>query len=244
MTNNKDTNRPIIGVTSYGRHQDGDQFYLPTGYVDAVRNAGGTPIILPPGESDLEAILHLLNGLIFAGGGDIDPSRYGGSPHPKVDRVNPERDSFELELARRAFDENKPIMGICRGFQLLNVASGGDLIQHVPEVFGDAVQHRREDGKAAQHKVTIQPESRLAQIVGRDQISVKSKHHQALGKIPSEWRVAARAADGVVEAVEHQHLPWAVSVLWHPELSLDDPNHQKLFQALIMEAAKSRRNAS
>ncbi|MFQ5769018.1 MAG: gamma-glutamyl-gamma-aminobutyrate hydrolase family protein, partial [bacterium] len=120
----KRNKQPIIGITTYGRDKSGN-FYLHGKYVDAVRKAGGLPILLPPGETHIEQILNVVNGIIFAGGGDIEPSLYGGPPHPTISRVDSERDAFELPLARRVLHEDIPVLGICRGFQVLNVAAGG-----------------------------------------------------------------------------------------------------------------------
>jgi len=237
--------RPIIGITTYSRDEDGD-FCLPGAYVDSVRKAGGVPILLPPGETDLEALFSFLDGLIFTGGGDIHPDLYGGEWHPTLYMVDTERDTFEVELARRALHSPLPVLGICRGLEVLSVATEGKLVPHVPDQFGEEVAHRTvetAEGNAPQyrkptpHRVRIEPGSRLARIIGASDIPVMSWHHQATLTAPAGWRVVAWAPDGVIEAMEHQQHPWLIAVQWHPELSPDDPYQKRLFRALV-EAAR------
>ncbi len=229
--------KALIGITTYGR-LEALPFSLPSVYIDAVRAAGGTPILLPPGETDPSVLLEPLDGLIIAGGGDISPVWYKGSNHPSIYSVDCDRDAFELQLANFALEHHQPVLGICRGLQILIVASGGTLIPHVPEVYGTSVLHRidPEPGRRlpTEHMVKINEESLLADCVQNTHISVVSWHHQAVDKVPSGWRVVAHALeDGVIEAVEHEHHPWAIGVQWHPELSANDPNHQRIFQAFV-----------
>ncbi len=228
----------IIGITTYGRNDKG-QFYLTGAYVDAVRTAGGLPILLPPGEKNIDTILELVDGVIFAGGGDVGPNRYNGVNHPTIERVDSERDDFELELARRIFKARQPVLGICRGLQILNVASGGDLFPHVPEKFGEHIRHRKDD-HVNTHPVEFERDCQLAGIFGEQSVSVVSRHHQAANHISADWRVAARSADGVIEALESRLRPWLLAVQWHPEAALDDPHQRKLFQALVVAAREYR----
>jgi len=232
-------NPPIIGITTYGRQQTG-QFCLMGTHVDAVRLAGGIAILLPPGESNLAAILELVDGLVFSGGGDIDPATYKGSPHPEIYLVDPERDSFELGLARAALKAGTPMLGICRGLEILIVASGGTLIPHLPDTYGTTVTHRADLSHPIEHSVDVDPKSKLATILGETKPIVVSWHHQAVGTITPEWKVTASAADGVIEALEHQHHPWAIALQWHPELSLNHPVQQSIFQALVAVASNQR----
>jgi putative glutamine amidotransferase len=211
--------------------------------VDAVRKAGGVPVLLAPGEINPDQIFRLIDGLIFAGGGDINPAVYNGNHHPSIERVDNERDALEIELARQALSRQTPTLGICRGQQLLNVATGGNLIEHLPDQFGETVRHRGAAGENVEHPVQIQPGSRLAQITGVTTLSTVSKHHQGIGRITAEWQVMARAADGVIEAQEHKHHPWMIAVQWHPELSYQDARHLRLFQALV-EAARNYQSKS
>lgn len=229
--------KALIGITTSGR-QAKSPFSVSTDYIDAVRAAGGTPILLPPGETDPSVVLERLDGLIISGGGDINPVCYNGCDHPSIYSVDCERDAFELQLAKFALDNHLPVLGICRGLQILVVVSGGTLIPHLPEAYGMAVLHRleAETGRrsATEHIVKIDAESRLANCVQNTHISVVSWHHQAVNKVPLSWRAVAHALeDGVIEAVEHEHHPWAIGVQWHPELSANDPNHQRLFQAFV-----------
>lgn len=231
---------PIIGITIYSRNEAGE-LYLPGSYVDSVRLAGGTPVLLPPSVQPA-SLLDMLDGLIFSGGGDIDPGLYGGEHHPTVYLVDNERDEFELALARIALESGIPTLGICRGMQVLSVASGADLVVHVPDTYGDAIVHRLDHPRRpTHHSVQVHPDSRLAQVMDATEITVVSWHHQAVKTIPDAWQVVAQAADGLVEAMEHQQHPWLVTVQWHPEMSPDDPAHQRLFQGLV-NAAKQRNN--
>lgn len=232
--------RPIIGITTYSRSEAGE-FTLPGTYVDAVQLAGGIPILLPPNQPEPARILEIIDGLIFAGGGDIDPEAYGGSHHPMVYLVDPERDEFELTLANHALTSKVPTLGICRGMQILSVASGAELITHVPDVYGETVTHRLDHPRRPiGHSVHVQPNSRLAGIVEQETINVVSWHHQAVKTVPDCWQIVARAEDGLVEALEHRQHPWILAVQWHPELSPDDPVHQRLFQALVQAASQNQ----
>ena len=228
---------PLIGITTYRNLKDGG-YYLPDGYVESLRKAGGVPVLLTPGEADIDRILQAVDGLVFAGGGDIDPAVYGGPTYPSVDRVDRVRDTFELELAKRVFDSTIPVLGICRGFQLLAVASGAVLITHIPDEIGEAVKHIAANGEAIKHFVRIEPQSHLAIITGSTNIEVQSKHHQVVHEISSDWRIMAKSEDGIIEALEHNIHPWMISVLWHPEMSPEDPNHQNIFRAFVEAAGE------
>ncbi len=197
---------PIIGITTYGRKKD-DSYYLPGAYLDAIRNAGGFPILLPPGEKGVVRILELVDGLVFAGGGDIEPSIYGGNSHSTIAGVDPERDEFELAFAEKVLQNSIPTLGICRGSQLLNVATGGKLIEDVPGELGDSILHRLSVGEASEHQVQIERGSRLAEITGSNEVNVKSQHHQGIRIVPEVWRISAQAPDGVIEALEHKTHP-------------------------------------
>jgi putative glutamine amidotransferase len=228
---------PLIGITTYSRSEAGE-FTLPGAYVDAVQLAGGCPVLLPPIQADPAPILAALDGLIFAGGGDIDPQVYGGEHHHTIYLVDEERDTFELALAQQVLRSSIPTLGICRGMQLLSVASGASLIPHVPDVYGDTITHRLDHPRRpTEHPTQIQSNSRLATLLDTTNITVVSWHHQAVKTVPEGWNSAAHAADGLVEAVEHATHPWLFGVQWHPELSPADPAHQRLFQGLMQAAA-------
>jgi putative glutamine amidotransferase len=228
---------PLVGITTY-RNPDEGGYYLPDGYVESVRQAGGVPLLLTPGETEIKRILQTVDAVIFAGGGDIDPAVYGGSAHPSIERIDPIRDTFEMALARRLFESTIPVLGICRGFQLLALASGGELITDIPDEIGEAVVHRATNGDSIRHSVQLEPESHLAKISESTQFEVESKHHQAIRKVSEKWRVMANSADGIIEAIEHKNHPWMISVLWHPEMSLEDPEHQNIFKGLVEAVVK------
>lgn len=232
---------PAIGITTYGGDDQG-RFCLPREYVVAIREAGGVPLLLPPGETRVERVLDVVDGFILAGGGDIDPARYGGVLHPALYLVDPERDEFELQLARAVVEQEVPVLGICRGCQVLNVAWGGDLVPHLPEEDeGPAVRHRLPPRVPTDHPVRVDPTSRLASVLGSTELSVRSWHHQAVRRLARGWRAVAWAPDGTVEALERDASGWALGVQWHPELSLDRPPHRRLFEWLVRAAAERRR---
>ena len=219
-------------LTTYGRDSKGE-FHLPGEYLDAVRKAGGLPIMLAPGEQNLQQILQMVNGVIWAGGGDINPERYNGNRHESVSRVDDERDDFELNLAHKILKTATPVLGICRGAQLLTVATGGTLVEHIPDSYDGKVAHAGRRGGVTKHAVQLLPGSRLADIFSESVFPVVSKHHQGLRQITSDWLVTARAADDVVEAIEHKRHPWCCAVQWHPELAPEDKLQERLFKAFV-----------
>ncbi|MGQ4648191.1 gamma-glutamyl-gamma-aminobutyrate hydrolase family protein [Lyngbya aestuarii] len=232
---------PIIGIMSC-KHQEYKHFYSPVGYAQAVQRSGGIPVLLPMVQQDPAVVMDIVDGIIFPGGGDLHPSLYNGVHHPTIYGVDSERDTSELAMARLALQLNKPLMGICRGLEVLMVASGGDLVSHVPEEFGEDVAHRLEQLIPSKHSVRILPGSRLAAIIGSPEAMVVSWHHQAVRTVPLGWRITAQAADGVIEALEHEEHPFAIALQWHPELSLVDPAHLGIFEAFI-EAASLQKAA-
>lgn len=173
--------RPLIGITTYGRGSD-DRFRLPAAYVDAVRRAGGVPLLIPPGETHFEQVLAALDGLILSGGGDLDPQLYDGIPHATIERVDSERDAMELTLAREVVAHDLPTLCICRGAQVLNVALGGSLVEHLPDEVGDAIPHRPggERESYPRHAVAAEEGSRLAAIMGSSHVEPASWHHLSL----------------------------------------------------------------
>ncbi len=225
---------PVVGISSYARAGQPPAFSIPTGYVDAVRRAGAVPIVLPPGQTDPASLLSMMSALIVSGGGDINPSAYGGRQHETVYSVCEERDAFEFALTRAALaDTRVPMLCICRGLQVLNVVCGGTLHVHLPETYGERVAHRLPPRDTSMHAVDIDPNSRLAHILGATNTQVRSWHHQGIDRLGEGLRAVAWAEDGVVEAVEHVDHPWCIAVQWHPEMQLDDRTQQRLFRALI-----------
>ncbi|MBI1877519.1 MAG: gamma-glutamyl-gamma-aminobutyrate hydrolase family protein [Chloroflexi bacterium] len=230
---------PLIGITTYHRNEN-NAFTLPAEYVDSVRRADGIPILIPPGEKQLDEMLSHLDGLILSGGGDVDPALYGGEPHQAVYNVSPERDNSEATIVSKLVDSGLPMLCICRGLQMLNVALGGTLIGHLPEVVGEEVPHRAPPRNSVMHPVQIQPDSKLAEIMQGDWVETASWHHQAPDQVAPALKVVATAPDGVLEALEMPNHPWLVAVQWHPELTAAyDPTQQRLFDTLV-EAARRK----
>jgi putative glutamine amidotransferase len=231
--------RPLVGITSYAEEirwgvWTEDAALVPLAYVRAVEHAGGRPLVVPPSDDGLEETLDALDGVIFSGGGDLDPELYGAEPHDETDEPRTERDAAELRLLEAALDRDMPVLAICRGSQLLNVARGGDLEQHLPETVGHE-QHRHEPGSFSDHDVKVAADSRLGGLLG-DRAPVKSHHHQGYGRIGSGLQEVAWAEDGVVEGLEDADKRFALGVLWHPEEGEDFA----LFQGLVEEARRYR----
>jgi putative glutamine amidotransferase len=229
---------PLIGITTSARTETG-HFRLSTSYVDAIRRAGGIPILLPPGEPFQEELLERLDGLILSGGGDVDPAYYGGRPHPTMFSIDAERDESELALVQQLVARGTPALCICRGAQVANVALGGTLVEHLPDEVGEAVIHRAApEAPAALHTVNVEPDSRLAEVMGQNEVRPVSWHHQAARDVAPDLRVVAQAADGTIEALEMPSHPWLIALQWHPEITAgDDPSQQRIFEALVAAAA-------
>ena len=211
--------RPRVGVTTYQRDRQGrPRFHLPTAYVDAVRAAGGAPVLLPPGDPAPARLLDGLEGLVLAGGGDVHPARFQSSPHAASYGMCEERDESEFALLEAALDRTLPTLAICRGAQVLNVLRGGDLIPHLPDHVGEGVAHRVSRESHTLHRVRLRTGSRLASLYGAESLEVASWHHQAVGRLGAGLEPVALAEDGVIEALELAGAPWLVAVQWHPEL--------------------------
>jgi putative glutamine amidotransferase len=231
---------PLIGLTSYLEPASwgvwkAEAHLLPAAYSRSVLRAGGIPLLLPEEPDEREApaaILDAIDALILSGGTDLDPALYGGEPHPETDAPRPERDRFELALARGALERDLPVLGICRGMETLNVALGGTLVQHLPEVVGSD-RHRAALGAFGEHGVRLEPGSLAARASGAERLTVKSHHHQGVGRL-GEGLVASGFAepDGTVEAIEHPGLRFALGVLWHCE----EDERSALFGALAESA--------
>jgi putative glutamine amidotransferase len=228
--------RPVIGITTYVTpakwgYWELEAALIPQDYVRAVEEAGGRPLLVPPAEDGIEETLDSLDGIVFSGGSDLDPAHYGAEAHPETRGVHEERDRAELELMKAALERDMPVLGICRGSQVLNVARGGNLIQHLPEIVGHEGHKHNPPGAFSDHDVTIEPETTLAQILG-ERHGVKSHHHQGLDAVGEGLRVSAHAEDGAIEGVEDPERRFAVGVLWHPEADGD----RRLFKALVEQA--------
>lgn len=232
--------RPVVGITAYAEPSvrwgawDLPAALIPLNYVTAIEHAGGRPLLVPPSVEAIDETLDALDGILFSGGSDIDPAEYGHELHPETNNVRPDRDRGELALLSAALERDMPVLAVCRGSQVLNVARGGDLVQHLPEVVGDE-KHKHTPGVFADHEVKVQPDTRLGSLLG-ERAPVKSHHHQGFGRIGEGLVEAAWADDGTLEGLEDPSKRFAVGVLWHPEAGED----AALFQALVDEARAYR----
>lgn len=237
---------PLIGVTTYLEQAqtgvwDVPASFLPKVYLDAVTDAGGIAVLLPPQPVTREiarSVVASLDGLIVAGGADVDPARYGQVPHPRTGAPRSDRDAWEDALLAEAIAIELPFLGICRGAQVLNVALGGTLHQHLPDVVGSE-RYQPSPAVFGEGDVAVEPGSRLAAVLGpdTDTLPVHFYHHQALDQVAEGLTVTARSEDGVIEAVELDSVPFGIGVQWHPEENAAD---RRLFAGLV-EAARTHR---
>ena len=235
--------RPLIGLTTYRERAktlvwDTEFALLHNAYVDALARAGGVPVLLPPQDHGADEVIERLDALVLTGGSDITPERYRQRPHPRTTTVRPWRDDWELRLLERALAAGLPVLGVCRGAQLLNVALGGTLDQHVPDTLGHE-RHRPAPGIFGKTRVTLRPGSALAGLLG-EEIKVACHHHQALDAIAPGLAVTGLSDDGTVEAVERPGRAFVLGVQWHPEENGED---LRLFEALVA-AARENQGAS
>ena len=240
--------RPVIGVTTYLEQAqtgvwDVPASFLPKVYFEAVYAAGGIPVLLPPQPVDPEiarAVLGRIDGLIVAGGKDVDPARYGQEREATTDEPRPDRDDWETELLIAAIELEVPFLGICRGLQVLNVALGGTLHQHLPNVVGSD-RYSLGGGVFADNEVLVAPETHVAELLGAGETLIgKSYHHQAIDELAPGLAVSATSDDGTVQAVEVAGVPFGIGVQWHPEHTPDD---LRLFAGLV-DAARAYREAA
>jgi putative glutamine amidotransferase len=230
-----------VGITAaieqarYGAW-DQEVTMAPRSYARTVQREGGLALLLPPddvAEAAPERWLDRIDALLVSGGSDIDPAIYGQAPHPETKAIRPDRDRFEIALARGALDRGIPLLGVCRGMQVLNVACGGTLDQHIPERLGTEI-HRPVPGSWAEHDVRLESGSLAAQAAGTEQLTVKSHHHQGVDRIAENLRASAWATDDEsVEAIESGDGAFVLGVLWHPEEDAGD----RLIPSLIEQAS-------
>lgn len=214
-------------------------------YAEAVRRLGGAPLFLPNLAPEVaEAYVNDADGLILSGGADCDPRHFGQEPHPRLGLVDPERDAFEFALYRAAKARGLPILGICRGIQMINVAEGGTLHQHLPAV-PSTIQHeqRNIDGSLS-HQVSLAPGASLARAFGAEAVRVNSYHHQAVDRPGAGLEPVAWSSDGIVEALEGSGAPFVLGVQWHPEMSFERHPEQLAPFQLFIEAVRRRRGAA
>ncbi len=236
---------PLIGVPA-ASYVDQEYSATPTyrfngHYPAALAECGALPLVIPLNlpEDTLRAIFERLDGLCLPGGVDVDPAEYGEARHPHLGSVDKPRDRTELTLARWALEANLPVLGICRGIQLLNVAAGGTLYQHLPDQVPGARRHNYHLQESAwdtpTHEVRVKPDSRLADLVGSANLSINSFHHQSLKAVAPGFEATAWAPDGVVEAIEHPEKPFVVGVQWHPEgMFRSDTYARRIFEAFVV----------
>jgi putative glutamine amidotransferase len=228
--------QPLIGITcSYDQTER--RFSLPEAYVEAVINAGGLPVVLPGHESIKKAAPYLasVKGLLLSGGGDVDPVYFNEEPTPALGEITPARDKFEIMLIKTALKKNIPLLGICRGIQVLNIACGGTVIQHIPNKIKKPLKHSQAAPRShPTHKVSILKPSLLASILKTQNSMVNSFHHQAVGSPAPDFMVNAVSSDGVIEGIENPRFRFVLGVQWHPECMVkNDVLSRRLFKAFI-----------
>lgn len=233
---------PLIGITSNLR-KNGNRLEhrLGRSYTSAILAAGGFPVILSVEPiNDAKGLLSRLDGILFSGGVDIDPARFNGNPHPQVEADEIERDEMEIVLVRQAVNMGKPLLGICRGCQVINVALGGTLYTHISDQYPGAIQHDCHDQPSRSyiaHGIRLDPHSRLAQVSRMADVKVNSLHHQAINQLaPGLTATGWCQEDGLIEAVEIGSHPYALAVQWHPEELQDRAEVQALFGSFIQAA--------
>lgn len=231
--------RPRIGIT-IDTHDRPDQYESPMAYATAVEKAGGLPFLLPY-RTDLSLVplyVDALDGILFSGGNDLDPTLYGETLHPKAVPIDPDRQRFEMALLTEVERRRMPALGICLGSQLMNVHRGGSLVQFLPEVNRDpALEHRKVDGVSPRHGVRVNGESWVARATGKTTLDANSSHKQAIKQVGRGLRIIGTAPDGVVEGVEDPTFPLYLGVQWHPERLHNEADHLALFKLLVEKAS-------
>ncbi len=241
--------RPTIGITptpstSHFDHGDFYRYCLSDTYVKSVWQAGGIPVIVPWVGDDPTVVLDALDGIILSGGGDIDPEHFEQDRHEETGGVDEGRDAFEIALMREAAKRDFPTLAICRGIQVMGVAFGGSLHQHVPAVTSGEVVHAQQKAGFTQHepshRVTLENlPNPVSELLGKDELMVNSFHHQSLDAVPSPLRIAGRAEDGTIEAVWHPGMSFGIGLQWHPEmLALNFKDHAVFFTGLVEASRK------
>lgn len=244
----EDIVKPVIGISPTPSNATFDhgsfrRYTLSDTYTDAILAAGGVPIVLPLDTDVIDDLLESLDGIIFSGGGDIDPKYWGDSPIPEADEHDPDRDAFELQAIPKVLEKDMPMLGICRGIQTINVALGGSLYQDLPTEVEDAQQHRQhKEGKLRDersHDVEIEPGTNiLRDISGASRLTVNSFHHQAIKSVSQRARTIARSDDGIVEGIDIPEMTFGLAVQWHPEmLAADYDDQAAIFRAFVGAAS-------
>jgi putative glutamine amidotransferase len=238
--------RPVIGINMAVPDQEKTKnttLSIQSAYVDAVLAAGGTPILLPP-VMDLDMVpvyTDMVDGFVFVGGPDINPTRFGQDPHETWNAINPRREEFDFALMEAALETGKPVLGVCLGMQMLNVSQGGEMIQDIPSLVESDINHRpRQPGTELAHDIVIREGTRLHELLGVKTLYVNSIHHQACVVKPETGVVvSAMSPDGIIEAIELPEHPFAIGIQWHPEYLTDAGPHLNIFEALVTKAAET-----
>lgn len=232
--------KPLIGIGCDVLQQQGerDRAFAFTTYTEAIRRAGGIPVIIPPQPENAPDIVEELDGILLAGGEDCDPAAYGEPRHPSVEPMDPRRQNNDLTLAKTARDRGIPTLGICLGLQMMNIAAGGSLIQDINSAMKTDIDHASEPSDRHRHGVTLESGTKLANILGQRELDVNSSHHQAIRTPGNGLRVTAHAPDGIIEGLEDPSHPFYVGVQWHPEDMKGEKSASTLFGAFIDAARK------
>jgi len=239
---------PVVGITAFCDCEHNKKYTkIRCSYINAVYRAGGTPIIIPPFDSNkqLKEYINLVDALVLSGGEDIDPASYGEDNVIELENINPDRDKWEISLFMEAYKAEIPILGICRGMQLINVSLGGSLYQDLEHQLNCEFRHlpldskRRENLEYVNHKVNIIKDSRLNKILSSDHLDVNSHHHQAIKEVAESLNISAKSECGIIEAVENKGEAFLMGVQWHPEDLIDNSSY---FMNLFAELIKAARN--
>src|SRR6185437_6497973 len=234
--------RPIIGIT-VDRSDRPDRYESPMTYASSVEKAGGLPLLLPykTDRSLIPQIVDMLDGILFSGGDDLDPSSFGQTYHPNAIPIDPARQQFEMALLAEVERRRMPTLGICLGSQLMNVYRGGSLHEFLPDLPRQPMlEHRKLNDVVPRHDVALQPGSHLAKLLNKTEINANSYHKQSIDQVGRGLRIIGTAPDGVIEGTEDPTLPLFLGVQWHPERLADEPDHLALFKLLVQKAAASK----
>lgn len=242
--------QPLIGITTFrsATNRAVPLFSAAQAYTEAIAQAGGAPVLLPLGadETTLSTYLDRLDGILFSGGGDVRPETYGSQPHPLVDEVDPDRDRIELWLVQQVVQRRQPFLGICRGFQVINISLGGTLYEDILDQHPAAQQHQYFPAYPRSyraHSVHVQPGSQLANLLQAETVQVNSLHHQGVRQLAPGLQAAATAGDGILEGLELPGHPFGLAVQWHPEWLREDTAMRRIFRAFILAAARGEEPA-
>lgn len=232
--------KPIIGIGTDVQSPSGERerAFVYLTYVEALRRAGAIPVLIPPQPENAAELVNELDGVLLAGGFDCDPSLYGEDPHPTVEPMDTRRQMNDVTLAKAARDHGIPVLGICLGVQVMNVAAGGSLVQDIASQVETEIEHASEPEDRARHEVIVEGGTTLSNILGERELTVNSSHHQAIGRIGEGLRVTAHAPDGVIEGLEDPRHPFYLGVQWHPEDMGGENSASSLFGAFVDAARR------